>query len=60
MEVFGYRRLIAYQKAKEIVKRTYKLLKTGRVWMNLLKRMLAYYQDSKALINHQLNKLSTN
>ena len=27
MEVFGYRRLIAYQKAKEIVKRTYKLLK---------------------------------
>lgn len=27
MEVFGYRRLIAYQKAKEVVKRTYKLLK---------------------------------
>ena len=27
MEVFGYRRLIAYQKAKEIVKHTYKLLK---------------------------------
>lgn len=27
MEVFAYRRLIAYQKAKEIVKRTYKLLK---------------------------------
>ena len=27
MEVFGYRRLIAYQKAKEIVKKTYKLLK---------------------------------
>lgn len=27
MEVFGYRKLIAYQKAKEIVKRTYKLLK---------------------------------
>ena len=27
MEVFGYRRLIAYQKAKGIVKRTYKLLK---------------------------------
>lgn len=27
MEVFGYRELIAYQKAKEIVKRTYKLLK---------------------------------
>ena len=27
MEVFGYRRLIAYQKGKEIVKRTYKLLK---------------------------------
>ena len=27
MEVFGYRRLIAYQKAKEIVKQTYKLLK---------------------------------
>ena len=27
MEVFGYRRLIAYQKAKVIVKRTYKLLK---------------------------------
>ena len=27
MEVFGYRRLVAYQKAKEIVKRTYKLLK---------------------------------
>ena len=27
MEVFGYRNLIAYQKAKEIIKRTYKLLK---------------------------------
>ena len=27
MEVLGYRRLIAYQKAKEVVKRTYKLLK---------------------------------
>lgn len=27
MEVFGYRKLVAYQKAKEIVKRTYKLLK---------------------------------
>ena len=26
-EGFGYRRLIAYQKAKEVVKRTYKLLK---------------------------------
>ena len=27
MEVFGYRKLIAYQKAKEVVKHTYKLLK---------------------------------
>lgn len=27
MEVFGYRRLIAYQKGKEIVKHTYSLLK---------------------------------
>ena len=27
MEVFGYRKLIAYQKAKEIVKHTYKMLK---------------------------------
>ena len=27
MEIFGYRKLIAYQRAKEIVKRTYKLLK---------------------------------
>lgn len=27
MEVFGYRKLIAYQKAKEIVKHTYKHLK---------------------------------
>ena len=27
MEVFGYRNLIAYQKAKEVVKRTYKILK---------------------------------
>jgi four helix bundle protein len=27
MEVFGYRKLIAYQKAKEVVKKTYKLLK---------------------------------
>ena len=27
MEVFGYRKLIAYQKAKEVVKRTYKMLK---------------------------------
>lgn len=26
-EGFGYRKLIAYQKAKEVVKRTYKLLK---------------------------------
>lgn len=26
-EIFGYRKLIAYQKGKEIVKRTYKLLK---------------------------------
>jgi len=26
-ELFGYRKLIAYQKAKEVVKRTYKLLK---------------------------------
>ena len=27
MEVFGFRKLIAYQKAKDVVKRTYKLLK---------------------------------
>ena len=27
MEIFGYRNLIAYQKAKEVVKHTYKLLK---------------------------------
>lgn len=27
MEVFGYRKLIAYQKGKEVVKRTYRLLK---------------------------------
>ena len=27
IEVFGYRKLIAYQKAKEVVKRIYKLLK---------------------------------
>lgn len=27
MEVFGYRKLVAYQKAKEVVKRTYKFLK---------------------------------
>ncbi len=27
MEIFGYRTLIAYKKAKEVVKRTYKLLK---------------------------------
>ena len=27
MEVFGYRRLIAYQRAKEVVKMTYKFLK---------------------------------
>ena len=27
MEVFGFRRLIAYQKGKEVVKRTYKLLR---------------------------------
>lgn len=27
MEVFGYRKLVAYLKAKEVVKRTYKLLK---------------------------------
>ena len=27
MEVFGYRKLIAYQKAKDVVKRTYSLLK---------------------------------
>ena len=27
MEVFGYRKLIAYQKAKEVLKRTYKLIK---------------------------------
>jgi four helix bundle protein len=27
MEVFGYRKLIAYQKAKEVIKRTHKLLK---------------------------------
>lgn len=27
MEIFGYRKLIAYQKAKEVVKCTYKLLK---------------------------------
>lgn len=27
MEVFGYRKLIAYQKAKEVLKHTYKLLK---------------------------------
>lgn len=26
-ESFGYRKLIAYQKAKEVVKKTYKLLK---------------------------------
>jgi len=26
MEVFGYRKLIAYQKAKEVVKRSYMLL----------------------------------
>ena len=27
MEIFGYRKLIAYQKAKEVLKRTYKLIK---------------------------------
>ena len=27
MEIFGYRKLVAYQKAKEVVKRTYSLLK---------------------------------
>lgn len=27
MEVFGYRKLIVYQKAKEVVKQTYKFLK---------------------------------
>ena len=27
MEVFGYRRLVAYQKGKEVVKRVYRLLK---------------------------------
>ena len=27
MDIFGYRKLVAYQKAKEIVKQTYKLLK---------------------------------
>ncbi|MCR5423776.1 MAG: four helix bundle protein [Bacteroidales bacterium] len=27
MEVFGYRKLVAYQKGKEVVRRTYKLLK---------------------------------
>ena len=27
MEIFGYRKLIAYQKGKEVVKKTYKLLK---------------------------------
>ena len=27
MEVFGYRKLIAYQKSKEVVKKTYNLLK---------------------------------
>lgn len=27
MEIFGYRKLIAYQKAKDVVKRTYQLLK---------------------------------
>ena len=27
MEIFGYRKLIAYQKAKEVVKHTYILLK---------------------------------
>ena len=27
MEVFGYRKLITYQKGKEVVKRTYQLLK---------------------------------
>ena len=27
MEIFGYRKLIAYQKAKEVVKTTYQLLK---------------------------------
>lgn len=27
MEVFGYRKLIAYQKAKEVVKRAYRLMK---------------------------------
>ena len=27
MEVFGYRKLVAYQKAKEVVKMTYKLIK---------------------------------
>ena len=27
MEVFGYRKLIAYQRGKEVVKRTYELLK---------------------------------
>ena len=26
-EIFGYRKLVAYQKAKEVVKQTYKLLK---------------------------------
>lgn len=45
MEVFGYRKLIAYQKGKEVVKRTYQLLKK-------------FPSDEKHAMSNQLRRAS--
>ena len=46
METFGYRNLIAYQKAKEVVKQTYRLIKK--------------FPDCKKLIHYKLFQLTIN
>lgn len=45
MEVFGYRKLIAYQKGKDVVKRTYQLLKK-------------FPSDEKHAMSNQLRRAS--
>ena len=64
MEVFGYRKLIAYQKAKEVVKSTYRLLKKfpaeERYAMCDQLRSAVFYQDyASPTFHHQPPKLYT-
>ena len=55
MEVFGYRKLIAYQKAKEVVKHTYKAKEVVKHTYKLLKKFPA---EERYAMSDQLRRAS--